>query len=118
MFEVKTEAYFSSAHRLLNYEGQCENLHGHNWKVEVYAQGDNLDKSNILIDFKLLKKVLNDILDTLDHKVLNEIEAFKTHSPSSEMIAKHIYEQIKPEIPQITKVYVWETATSRAGYWE
>ena len=118
MYEVKTEAHFSSAHRLLNYEGKCENLHGHNWKVEVYAQGEKLDKSNILIDFKLLKKILNEVLETLDHKVLNELDYFTTQSPSSETIAKYIYEQIKMQIPQITKVCVWETPTACAGYWE
>jgi len=118
MHEVKTEAHFSSAHRLLNYEGQCENLHGHNWKVEVYAQGDKLDKSNILIDFKFLKKVLKEVLDTLDHKFLNELEQFNDLSPSSEMIAKYIFVEIKKHLPQITKVCVWETPTSRASYWE
>jgi 6-pyruvoyltetrahydropterin/6-carboxytetrahydropterin synthase len=118
MFEVKIESHFSAAHHLLNYEGECENQHGHNWKVEVYAQGENLDKSNIFIDFKILKKVLNKILDKLDHKDLNKIDDFKDQSPSSEMIARYIFKEIKIEIPQISKVCVWETDKARACYWE
>ena len=117
MFEVKIESHFSAAHHLLNYEGECENQHGHNWKVEVYAQGETLDKSNILIDFKVLKKELNLIMDTLDHKDINELEEFKTQSPSSEMLSKYIYDKIKVTVPQVTKVCVWETEKARASYW-
>ena len=51
MFEIKTQAFFAAAHHLLNYEGECENQHGHNWMVEVFVKGDTLDKSNILIDY-------------------------------------------------------------------
>lgn len=118
MFEVKIESHFAAAHHLLNYEGECEHQHGHNWKVEVYAQGINLDKSNILIDFKLLKKKLNEVLDLLDHKDLNELPFFKDKSPSSELIAKFIYEKMQETMPQINKVCVWETPTSRACYFE
>ena len=116
MFELKIESHFSAAHHLLNYEGECENQHGHNWKVEVYAQGEELDKANILIDFKILKKTLNKILDRFDHKDLNTLEEFKDQSPSSEIISKIIYQEIKKEFPQITKVCVWETDTARASY--
>lgn len=118
MFEVKVESHFSSAHHLLNYDGKCENPHGHNWKVEIYAQGENLDASGILIDFKILKKELNEILDRLDHFDLNTLEELKDISPSSENIAKFIYTEIKKKIPQITKVCVWETERARATYWE
>jgi len=118
MFEVKIESHFSAAHHLLNYEGECENQHGHNWKVEVYAQGNELDKSNILIDFKVLKRELNKVLDTLDHKDLNTLEMFKDSSPSSEIISKYIYTELKKTIPQISKVCVWETERARASYWE
>jgi len=118
MFEVKIESHFSAAHHLLNYEGECENQHGHNWKVEVYAQGGELNKSNIFIDFKVLKKVVNNIIDKLDHKDLNEIEEFKGISPSSEMISQYLFKEIKKEIPQISKVCVWETDKARACYWE
>lgn len=118
MFEVKIETHFSSAHHLLNYKGKCENPHGHNWKVEVYARGTELDKSNILIDFKVLKKEVNEIVDYLDHKDLNELEEFKGKSPSSEFIAKFIYQEAKKKIQQVSRVDVWETPTSRASYFE
>ena len=118
MFEVKVEDHFSAAHHLLNYEGECENQHGHNWKVEVYVQADTLDKANILMDFKVLKKSLNRILDRLDHKDLNELEEFKGQSPSSEFIARFIYKELKQDIPDLAKVSVWETERARASYWE
>jgi len=118
MFEVRIETNFSSAHHLLNYKGKCENMHGHNWKVEVYARGNELDKSNILVDFKTLKKLTNEVIDYLDHKDLNELKEFKDESPSSEFIAKMIYFELKKQIKQISRVNVWETPTSRASYWE
>ena len=118
MFEVKIEANFSSAHHLLNYKGKCENVHGHNWKVEVTARGNNLDRSNILIDFKVLKKMTNEIIEYLDHKDLNELPEFKGQSPSSEFIAKFIYYKLKEQIKEISRVDVWETIGSRASYFE
>ena len=118
MFEVKIETSFSSAHHLLNYKGKCENMHGHNWKVEVYARGEELNKSNILIDFKELKKEVNEIVDYLDHKDLNELEEFKNESPSSEFIAKFIYYKAKERFSAISRVDVWETTTSRESYFE
>ncbi len=118
MYEIKTQMYFSAAHHLLNYEGECENQHGHNWLVEAYVQGTQLDKSNILIDFKVLKKHLKTVLDLLDHKDINELPDFKGISPSSETLAKYIYEKMKEQIPQINKISVWETSTSCASYYE
>lgn len=118
MYEVRIETSFSSAHHLLNYKGKCENMHGHNWKVEVYARGNELDKSNILIDFKVLKKKTNELIEYLDHKDLNELPEFAKESPSSEFIAKYIYIELKKQFKEIARVNVWETATSRASYWE
>jgi 6-pyruvoyltetrahydropterin/6-carboxytetrahydropterin synthase len=117
MWEIKVEKHFAAAHHLLNYDGDCENQHGHNWKVEVYVRGEELDKSNILIDFKILKKYLDEVLDLLDHKDLNQLEYFKNESPSSELISKFIYEKMKAKVSTIYKVSVWETPTSRATYW-
>ena len=111
MFEIKTQAFFSAAHHLLNYEGECENQHGHNWMVEVFVTGDTLDKSNILIDYKVLKRELKSVLDMLDHKDINELPEFKGESPSSEMIAQFIYNKL-------SKVTVWETQTSCCSYFE
>lgn len=118
MFEVKIETHFSSAHHLLNYKGKCENMHGHNWKVEVTARGDELNEANILIDFKVLKALVNETVEYLDHKDINELAEFKGQSPSSEFIARFIYKTLKKKIPQIVRVDVWETESSRASYFE
>ena len=118
MFEIKAQLYFSAAHHLLNYDGECENQHGHNWKVEVYAKGTELDKSNLLIDFKVLKKELNSVLDLLDHKDINTLDDFQNVSPSSEILSKYIYEKLKSKIPCISKVSVWETEKACASYYE
>jgi len=116
MFELKAQMYFSAAHHLLNYEGECENQHGHNWLVEAFVRGTELDKSNILIDYKVLKKNLKSVLDILDHKDINELPEFKGISPSSEILAKFIFEKMQEKIPQISKVSIWETSTSCASY--
>ena len=118
MFELKAQLYFSAAHHLLNYDGECENQHGHNWLVEAYVKGEALDKSNILVDYKVLKKELKAVLDLLDHKDINELPYFKNESPSSEMIAMFIYNKLKEKIVQVSKISVWETATSCASYFE
>ena len=118
MYELKSQMYFSAAHHLLNYEGDCENQHGHNWLVEVFVTGNVLDKSNILIDYKVLKKELKAVLDYLDHEDINELPDFKGISPSSEILAKFIYAQMKEKIGLISKVSVWETPTSCASYFE
>jgi len=116
MFELTVESHFSSAHRLLNYEGKCENVHGHNWRVEITVAGENLDKSGMLIDFKILKSILNDVVEELDHKNLNDLEAFKDISPSSENIARYIYEELREKLPLLKQVSVWETEKAKATY--
>ncbi len=118
MYELKVESSFSAAHHLLNYNGECENQHGHNWKVEAYFRGFNLDKSNLLIDFKVLKKELNSILNLLDHKDINTLEDFKNESPSSEFISKYIYKKLKEKINTVYKISVWETERACASYFE
>ena len=118
MYAIKTQAFFSAAHHLLNYDGECENQHGHNWMVEAFVQGETLNKSNILVDYKVLKKELNAVLDTLDHKDLNELPEFKGESPSSEMISAYIYNKLKERIVQLSKITVWETQTSCCSYFE
>lgn len=118
MYELKAQMYFSAAHHLLNYDGACENQHGHNWLVEAYVSGSQLDKSNILVDYKVIKNNLKEVLDYLDHKDINELQEFQGISPSSEVLSKFIYEKMKEKIPQTSKVSVWETPTSCATYWE
>lgn len=118
MFELKVQIYFSAAHHLLNYDGDCENQHGHNWLVEAFFTGTELNKSNILIDYKVLKKELKSVIDYLDHSDINELPEFNGISPSSETIAKFIYEKMKEKIEILSKISVWETSTSCASYFE
>ena len=118
MFELKIETHFSAAHHLLNYNGACENQHGHNWKVEVFLQGNELDKSGILVDFKILKKEVNSVLDTLDHKDINTLKMFENISPSSENISKYLYYELKKKFNNIKKVSVWETENACATFFE
>ncbi len=116
MFEVKVQKTFSAAHHLLNYDGKCEKQHGHNWKVEVFVKGENLNASNILVDFKDLKKDLGQLLEIFDHEDINELVQFQNISPSSEIIAKFIYEELKKIYSGISRVTVWETENNCASY--
>jgi 6-pyruvoyltetrahydropterin/6-carboxytetrahydropterin synthase len=122
MYSIKVEAGFSSAHSLRGYKGKCESLHGHNWKVELVVQGRELDKTGMLIDFHELKSALNKILEKLDHKHLNAIPVFKKVNPTSENLARFIFEQLKKSIRgrqcALRQVTVWESGNSSATYYE
>ena len=116
MYSVKVEGQFSSAHNLREYKGKCEALHGHNWRVEVAIAKNNLDKAGMVIDFKVMKAELHDVLEALDHCYLNNIPYFKKHNPTSENIARYIYEQLEKKLPGIKTVTVWESENSAATY--
>ncbi len=116
MYRIKVEGHFSSAHNLRHYKGKCEELHGHNWKVEAVAACATLDKIGMLLDFKYLKMKLNKILEKLDHKYLNNIPYFKKHNPTSENIAKYIFDVLKPQVKYLKSITVWETDNSCATY--
>lgn len=115
MHSIKVEANFSSAHNLRGYKGKCEGLHGHNWKVELVVCG-KLDKIGMVADFRIVKNKLNSILEKLDHKYLNNIAYFKKVNPTSENIAKYIYDCLKNKLPGIKSVTVWESENSSATY--
>lgn len=124
MFEVSVEAGFAAAHQLRNYRGKCENLHGHNYKVRVTVQGEDLNSIGLLADFTELKAALREISEFLDHKFLNEIPPFTEINPSAENVAKYICDELQKslregasEVPvKIAEVKVWETDTSTATY--
>jgi len=118
VYKLQVEADFSSAHNLRGYKGKCEELHGHNWKVELTVGSKDLDKTGMVLDFKFLKASLNRILDKLDHKYLNEIDYFKEVNPTSENIAKYIYDSLKSEVPGLNSITVWESDKARATYYE
>jgi 6-pyruvoyltetrahydropterin/6-carboxytetrahydropterin synthase len=116
MYSIKVESYFSSAHNLRGYKGKCESLHGHNWKVEALVTARQPDKTGMVMDFKDLKLKLNNILEELDHKYLNDIPYFKKVNPTSENIARYIYDSLKSQVLSLESVTVWENNTSSATY--
>lgn len=123
MFSVKVRDFIASAHFLREYKGKCENMHGHNWQVEVMIEKHELGKDGLVMDFKILKRYLKEIVDSMDHKVLNqEVEYFREINPSSENIAKYIYnvmaDKIKESGCKVKKVDVWEQRDSCASYYE
>ena len=122
MYELKIISHFAAAHQLRGFEGGCENLHGHNWKVEVYVKGDRLEDNGLLIDFRIIKEQTDKLLDGLDHKFLNELEPFSTLNPSSENISCHLFEslsrQLNTESIKVSKITVWESETACASYSE
>jgi 6-pyruvoyltetrahydropterin/6-carboxytetrahydropterin synthase len=121
MFRLRVYDYFSSAHFLNGYQGKCESLHGHNWKVEAEVEGRTLDKVGMLIDFKLLRELLKEILGELDHRLLNDLEVFKNSNPSAELIAKYVYDELQIKFPSeitVSSVSVWESERSQAIYSE
>jgi 6-pyruvoyltetrahydropterin/6-carboxytetrahydropterin synthase len=116
MFEIKVKGSFSAAHNLKNYHGKCERLHGHNWAVEAVYRYDKLGKDGIAVDFRVAKAAMRDVIDDLDHSYLNEISPLKKKNPTSENIAKFIYEGIKKRMRSISSVTVWENENSCATY--
>ncbi len=122
MYRLKICTSFSSAHNLVNYQGDCENLHGHNWKIEVSVTATELDKSGLGIDFKILKSETNSLLKSLDHKYLNELEPFRNLSPSSENIARFLYYELSARLNssnvKVDSITVWESDAASASYYE
>jgi 6-pyruvoyltetrahydropterin/6-carboxytetrahydropterin synthase len=121
MYRLTIHTAFAAAHNLIHYQGDCENLHGHNWKVEVSVTTEELDKAGLGIDFKILKKETNALLKTLDHKYLNELPPFAEISPSSEHIARYLYGELTrifADKVQVEMVTVWESDFASASYYE
>lgn len=120
MFELKVITDFAAAHQLRNFRGNCEKLHGHNWKVEVILSGDKLNEAGLLIDFREVKETTDGILKELDHSFLNDLPRFKNENPSSENIAAYLFEKLSGELNdnhlKVTKVTAWESDSTCASY--
>jgi 6-pyruvoyltetrahydropterin/6-carboxytetrahydropterin synthase len=121
MFELKIVTHFSAAHQLKMVADKCENLHGHNWKVEVCLKGEQLNSAGILMDFGEIKKEVAEIMSHLDHKFLNDIEPFKNgFPPSSENIAHYIATQLQATVEKsgafVSRVTAWESENACATY--
>ena len=122
MYELMIETRFAAAHQLRGYKGRCEKLHGHNWRVQVTVSADRLNEIGLAMDFHDIKAHANEVVGMLDHGMLNDIFPFTEINPSSENIAKWIYESLKKRIDgdgiEVSSVTVWESDTASATYYE
>jgi 6-pyruvoyltetrahydropterin/6-carboxytetrahydropterin synthase len=124
MFEVTVEQTFAAGHALRHYKGKCENVHGHNYRVQVTAEGERLNSIGLLVDFVELKRVVRQIVDRLDHQFINDLEPFTELNPSAENIAKYFYDHVVEGMHladsgsdvKIAQVKIWETDTSIAVF--
>lgn len=122
MFELMVETTFAAAHQLRGYKGKCEQVHGHNWKVQVHVIAERLNDIDIAMDFHDLKNILNEVIEPLDHSFLNDIFPFTEKNPSSENMAKWIYDSLTKKLSdeqvQVSAVTVWESDSASATYYE
>jgi 6-pyruvoyltetrahydropterin/6-carboxytetrahydropterin synthase len=120
MFEVSVEETFAAGHALRNYRGKCENVHGHNYRVQVTVEGEALNPTGLLLDFADMKKLIRAIVARLDHQFLNEIAPFDAINPSAENMARYFYDEISSGLsapgPRIREVKIWETDITSATY--
>jgi len=120
MYELSVFSHFSGAHRLRSLHGRCEKLHGHNWKVEVCITSSRLGKKGLVLDFGVLKEQLVKVLKELDHAYLNDLPYFAKREPSSENIAKFVYERVRTGLKEqpvrLKSVTAWESETACATY--
>lgn len=120
MYELKVTTHFAAAHQLEMVAKKCENLHGHNWKIEVYVKGHRLNDAGVLMDFGEVKTAVRGIMNDLDHTFLNELACFKETNPSSENIARHIATELQGKIEsdgiKVSRVTAWESDDACATY--
>jgi len=121
VYEVTIKQSFSAAHMLNEIGDTCEKLHGHNFVVEISICSIVLSEEGILIDFRILKQWADEILKEFDHKYLNDISYFKDTNPSSENIARYIYDRISEKVKKrnldVSRVTIWESEDARASYY-
>ncbi len=118
MYKIFVEDRFSAAHQIKGYKGQCEKLHGHNFKVKATVEIDKLNELGMGMDFREIKKQLKKIIDKLDHTFLNELPQFKSCNPTAENIAKYIFLEMKKNLKSLSEVQVCESDTSSVSYSE
>jgi 6-pyruvoyltetrahydropterin/6-carboxytetrahydropterin synthase len=121
MFEVSVEQTFAAGHALRNYKGKCENVHGHNYRVRVTVEGQQLDSIGLLVDFVEVKRLMGETIDYLDHNFINDLPPFDEINPSAENLAKYFYDRVSKGLAadpgvRVSKIKVWETDTSSAVY--
>lgn len=98
MFDIFIDTHFAGAHHLRDYPGDCEKPHGHNWKVKVTVRATALDRCGMGIDFKVLKAIVKETIEKLDHRDLNTLPFFQVKNPSSEYIAEFLFHDLQPRL--------------------
>lgn len=118
MYELSIKSDFAAAHFLRGYEGKCKNLHGHTWKVELVLEGRELDKAGMVVDFAVVKKQLKEFLEELDHAHLNDLPYFKEINPTTENLAKYIFDEFPKRYRplKVKRVTVWESDQASVTY--
>ncbi len=120
MFEISAEYTFAAGHALRGYKGKCENVHGHNYKVQVTVAGERLNSIGLLMDFVDLRAAIKTLVDRLDHRFLNDLPPFDVLNPSAENMAKYFYDGLDPQVRlqgnRVSSVKVWETDTTSATF--
>lgn len=120
MFEVSVEYMFAAGHALRGYKGKCENVHGHNYKVQLVVGGEQLDSAGLLMDFVEVRKNIKTLVERLDHHFLNDVPPFDKLNPSAENISKYFYDELEPQVRdrglKVRAVTIWETDTTSATY--
>lgn len=118
MYEVRVKRHFDAAHALRGYKGKCETTHGHRYEVVVCLEADALDEMGLTYDFTELKRVLDSVIERFDHSYLNEMPPFDEKNPSSENIARVVYEELEGRIAgaRLGSVEVWESPDAWVTY--
>jgi len=119
MFEVSVEETFAAGHALRNYRGKCENVHGHNYRVQITVEGEELNATGLLVDFADLKRLIRAVVARLDHQFLNDLAPFDAINPSAENLARYFYDEVSGGLapgPRIREVKLWETDITSATY--
>ncbi len=122
MYKINVSSTFSAAHKLNDYPGLCKNLHGHNWKVRIQICCSRTDQLGMALDFGIAKQHLRDLMEKLDHNYLNDLDFFQGINPTSENIARIIFNELKKEFNTaeafVSEVEVWESDHSSVIYSE
>lgn len=121
MYELVVDSDFAAAHNLRGYDGACERLHGHNWRVQIVLRSAGLDELGMVMDFKDVKRHVAEILDELDHHYLNDLDSFKEQNPTTENISREIFHRLGERLPEgvgVGRVTVWESEKCGASYFD
>jgi len=119
MFTVFKDFSFSAAHQIRGHAGGCQNLHGHNYRVRVFVRARELDALGMVIDFADLKKIVAEVVDPFDHRLINDVPPFDVRNTTAELLSQYVYEEIGKRLPAgrtIQRVEIWETDSSCAAY--